>query len=96
MNTPASLLKEIAEDAAFGSYYQVAKYLKVSQAYIYARKKDGNLSDANLIKLATVVKIDPMVLISAKNLENASDELSKSFWKSVFEKTMPAMLVSKT
>jgi hypothetical protein len=73
MNTPASLLHEIAQDQAFGSYYKVAKYLDVSPAYLYARKKDGNLSDRNLIKLATVVKIDPMVLISAKNMENAKD-----------------------
>ncbi|MDA1370683.1 MAG: hypothetical protein O2971_07980 [Proteobacteria bacterium] len=86
MNTSATLLGEIAQDQVFGSYYKVAKYLNVSTAYIYARRNDGHLSDSNLIKLAKAVGIDPMVLISAKNMNYARDEVSRAYWKSLFQK----------
>ncbi len=94
MKTSATLLAEIAQDQVFGSYYQIAKFLNVSTAYIYSRRNDGNLSDSNLIKLAKAVGIDPMVLISAKNMDSARDQVSREFWKSTFQKATPELKIA--
>ena len=79
------VLNEVAESNKFGSFYKIAKFLGVTPSYMYKVKYSAKLSDANLLKIADRMEMNPMALIAMRNMDKAKDDLTKEFWSGVYE-----------
>lgn len=82
--------KELKKSQGLTSDYQVAKFLGVSKQYAYRVMESGRLSDVLCIKIAKVLGIDPLEIISLREAEKAKDRDAKSLWVELHTRTKEA------
>lgn len=80
-------LDEAKKKLGFTADNQLASWMGVTRAAISNyRLGKSVIDDYAAAKIAGVLEIDPMVIISAANAEREKDEGRKEFWKNFYER----------
>jgi len=92
-------LSELSKNSGgTGSDYAITKMLGVSSSRIANYRKDrSNFDTATCLKVAAILKINPLEIIAAMNAKREKDEVSKKFWKETFQRitgTAAAVILS--
>lgn len=87
MNTSNSYLDAVKTKLGLVSDYQLAKFLGCGHARISNyRSGYSKFDDEMAVKAASILEIDPMIVIAAVNAERAKNEETKAIWKALFER----------
>jgi hypothetical protein len=87
MKTTISYLDDAKEKLGIKSDYGMAKWMSLSRnALSQYRLGKSIIDDYAAAKIASVLEIDPMVLIAAANAEREKDKERQEFWQNFYER----------
>jgi hypothetical protein len=87
MKTTVEFLDALKAKTGAGSDYRIAKILNVTTSCIgNYRSGRSKFDDKTALKVASILDIEPGVVMAACHAERAKSEEEKTAWKLVFEK----------
>lgn len=87
MGTTIDLLNAVKAKSGVVSDYALAKKLETSQQVIFNHMtKNRVLGDDIALKAASILEIDPAIVLAMVHSERATSESEKSAWFSIFER----------
>lgn len=87
MNTTLDFLQAVKVKTGINSDYGIAPILGVTRAAVSNyRRKHGYFDDLVCVRVAEILEIDPIIVISAINAERSKDEKTRLIWANLYEK----------
>jgi len=87
MKTTKEYLNAVKAKTGVASDYALSKVLDISRQQVSKYRNNNEfLSDLTCVKVASILEIDPMIVISAINAERSRNEKEKAVWTALFEK----------
>ena len=87
MNTTNDYLNAVKAKTGAPSDYALAKKLELTRSAISKyRNLNTGFDNLTALKVASILEIDPMIVISSVSLEKAKTPTEKQLWKTVFER----------
>jgi hypothetical protein len=80
-------LKRAAIREDMGSIYKVAQYLGVAPNTLYRAQRKGGLADEHCVRIAELLRIEPIEVLAAKQADRASSDALREVWLDVVKKT---------
>ncbi|MGP1718183.1 MAG: DUF3693 domain-containing protein [Methylophilus sp.] len=87
MNSTNRYLDAIKSKTGAPSDYVLASKMELTRSAISAyRKKNVHFDDKTCLKVASILEIDPFLVVSEIHMDRAKTEEEKTLWKSLFQK----------
>jgi plasmid maintenance system antidote protein VapI len=87
MNTTTEFIDAVKAKTGAASDYKLASILDVTRGGISSYRTGRTcLDDETCIKVASLLDIDPAIVLTAIYAERSKNEATKAVWKSLFEK----------
>jgi len=87
MQTTQDFLDAVKSKVGIESDYKLAQTLDVSRAAISKYRNNGDsLSDETALKVASVLEIEPIMVIAAIHAEKAKTEETKKVWSALLQR----------
>ncbi|ONN91534.1 hypothetical protein A8D62_10110 [Burkholderia cenocepacia] len=95
MKTTVEYLDAVKQKLGIESDYAAAKALSMTRAGISKYRLGRTyFDDMTAVRVATILDLDPMEVISAANAERARDDSAREFWENVWGKVTGATVAT--